>query len=140
VKCWICSRQARGFRQSDVRQSFGTPAAHPLDWVFCSPECASTFHAIYERWIEASKWGNRVFAPNLRAVEALALEDALRAVREAIPDLDTETAARATALAVEAWTAAMRRHHEESLEYPGNGGRIPQGAIRDPMLANGNAP
>jgi hypothetical protein len=47
VKCWLCTRQARGFGHADIRFSRGDPRRYPLDWVFCSRRCQAVFHALY---------------------------------------------------------------------------------------------
>lgn len=50
MKCWVCHRQARGYRHSDLRFRIGDPHHHPLDWVFCSRRCQDAFHALYGVW------------------------------------------------------------------------------------------
>ena len=50
MKCWVCHRQARGYRHSDLRFRTGDPRHHPLDWVFCSRRCQDAFHALYGVW------------------------------------------------------------------------------------------
>ncbi len=53
MKCWVCSREAKGFLHTDVRQRVGTPARYPIDWVFCSDRCAKAFHLMYGSWSRA---------------------------------------------------------------------------------------
>ncbi len=53
MKCWVCSREAKGFLHTDTRQRVGTPARYPMDWVFCSPRCQRAFHSMYGNWVKA---------------------------------------------------------------------------------------
>lgn len=53
MKCWVCSREAKGFSHTDTRQRVGTPARYPIDWVFCSPRCQRAFHGMYGSWVRA---------------------------------------------------------------------------------------
>ena len=47
MKCWVCSRQAKGFGHLDVRFKVGRPRRYPVDWVFCSLRCQACFHRLY---------------------------------------------------------------------------------------------
>lgn len=47
MKCWVCTRQARGFGHADVRFKVGHARRYRLDWVFCSMRCQSCFHRLY---------------------------------------------------------------------------------------------
>ena len=51
MKCWVCSRQARGFGHSDGRFRIADPRRYPLDWVFCSRRCQDIFHRLYGSWL-----------------------------------------------------------------------------------------
>ncbi|MGA4264974.1 DUF6511 domain-containing protein [Ralstonia nicotianae] len=52
MQCWVCRRQARGYRHSDLRFRVGDPRRHPPDWAFCSRRCQDAFHAMYGAWRE----------------------------------------------------------------------------------------
>jgi len=51
MKCWVCSRQARGYGHTDTRHRTGQAQRYPLDWVFCSERCQKAFHAMYGNWV-----------------------------------------------------------------------------------------
>lgn len=53
MKCWVCSREARGFLHTDTRQRVGSPARYPIDWVFCSGRCQRAFHRMYGSRVRA---------------------------------------------------------------------------------------
>lgn len=53
MKCWVCSRQARGFGHSDGRFRIADPRRYPMDWAFCSRRCQDTFHKLYGNWTRA---------------------------------------------------------------------------------------
>lgn len=53
MKCWVCSRQARGSGHSDNRFAIGNPRRYPIDWVFCSRRCQDAFHKCYGNWTRA---------------------------------------------------------------------------------------
>lgn len=48
MKCWVCSRSARGFGHVDLRFQMGLPKRYPVDWIFCSLRCQACFHRLYE--------------------------------------------------------------------------------------------
>ena len=50
MKCWVCSRQARGFGHMDTRYKTADPRRYPIDWAFCSRRCQDTFHILYGNW------------------------------------------------------------------------------------------
>lgn len=52
-KCWVCSRQARGFGCSDTRHRVADLRRYPVDWVFCSRRCQDIFHRLYGNWTRA---------------------------------------------------------------------------------------
>ena len=54
MKCWVCTRQARGYGHTDNRHGIGHPARYPIDWVFCSRRCQDAFHALYGNWQQAN--------------------------------------------------------------------------------------
>ncbi len=53
MKCWVCSRQARGYGHSENRHRIGDPRRYPIDWVFCSSRCQDAFHQCYGNWTRA---------------------------------------------------------------------------------------
>ena len=53
MKCWVCSRQARGYGHSENRHAIGDPKRYPIDWVFCSRRCQDAFHKCYGNWAHA---------------------------------------------------------------------------------------
>ncbi len=53
MKCWICSRQARGLGHADSRRTIADPRRYPIDWVFCSRRCQNAFHRFYGNWTRA---------------------------------------------------------------------------------------
>ncbi|SFB02920.1 hypothetical protein SAMN04515620_11363 [Collimonas sp. OK607] len=73
MKCWICSRQARGLGCSDNRYRCGDPRRYPVDWVFCSRRCQNAFHKLYGTWSHAL---NKGLSPEAAMVDATPLEKA----------------------------------------------------------------
>lgn len=57
MKCWVCSRQARGSGHTDNRYRVGDPRRYPVDWVFCSRRCQDAFHQCYGSWTRALEKG-----------------------------------------------------------------------------------
>ena len=53
MKCWVCSRQARGYGHSENRHAIGDRRRYPIDWVFCSRRCQDAFHKCYGNWSQA---------------------------------------------------------------------------------------
>lgn len=53
MKCWVCSRQARGYGHAENRHRVGDPRRYPIDWVFCSRHCQNAFHKMYGSWTRA---------------------------------------------------------------------------------------
>ena len=73
MKCWVCSRQARGFGHTENRQRVGDPRRYPIDWVFCSRRCQDAFHTLYGSWTRALDQG---LPPEAAMVDATLLEKA----------------------------------------------------------------
>ena len=73
VKCWVCSRQAKGFGCTDSRHRIADPRRYPIDWVFCSRRCQDAFHALYGTWTRALNSG---LPPEAAMVDATPLEKA----------------------------------------------------------------
>ena len=55
MKCWICTREARGFGITDTRYRIGDARRYPADWVFCSTRCQNAFHRLYKARVEAEQ-------------------------------------------------------------------------------------
>lgn len=55
MKCWICTREARGFGITDTRYRIGDARRYPADWVFCSTRCQNVFHRLYTARVEAEQ-------------------------------------------------------------------------------------
>ena len=50
MKCWVCSREARGYGHTENRHRVGDVRRYPIDWVFCSRRCQDVFHKTYGNW------------------------------------------------------------------------------------------
>jgi hypothetical protein len=73
MKCWVCSRQARGYGHTENRHRVGDPRRYPIDWVFCSRRCQDAFHQLYGSWTRALDSG---LLPEVAMVDATPLEQA----------------------------------------------------------------
>jgi hypothetical protein len=73
MKCWVCSRQARGYGHSENRHAIGDPKRYPIDWVFCSRRCQDAFHKCYGNWSQALE---RDVPSEAAMVDVTPLEDA----------------------------------------------------------------
>ncbi|MFZ2738062.1 MAG: DUF6511 domain-containing protein [Burkholderiaceae bacterium] len=73
MKCWVCTRQAKGYGHSDNRYPIASPRRYPIDWVFCSRRCQDAFHQCYGSWTRALDQG---LAPEVAMVDATPLEQA----------------------------------------------------------------
>ena len=73
MKCWVCSRQARGYGHTENRHRVGDPRRYPIDWVFCSRRCQDAFHKLYGSWTRALDNG---LPPEAAMVDATPLEKA----------------------------------------------------------------
>ncbi len=71
MKCWVCSRQARGYVHTEIRHPVGDPRRYPVDWVFCSQRCQAAFHQCYGSWTRAL---DRDVPPEAAVVDATPLE------------------------------------------------------------------
>ena len=76
MKCWVCHRQARGYRHSDLRFRTGDPRHHPLDWVFCSRRCQDAFHALYGVWNKTEPPLGHTLTREVLMIDATELERA----------------------------------------------------------------
>ena len=141
MKCWVCSRQARGYGHTDNRHGIGQPERYPLDWVFCSERCQKAFHAMYGNWVRLkddlvdSKGAVMV---NLTEVEKNAMAKCLKAFGEAagaigftkpLGDYSESEALAVIDAIVSCFTQAMVEHHEQSKYPPVRG--LPE--VADPM-------
>ena len=94
MKCWVCSRQARGYGHTDNRHGIGNPRRYPIDWVFCSRRCQDAFHRMYGHWADAQKFGKEVEMIDASDIERAAMRQCLKAFGERIAarDPDRQTA------------------------------------------------
>lgn len=89
-KCWVCSRQARGFGHLDTRFRVTDPRRYPLDWVFCSRCCQDIFHKLYGNWADARPFGREVAMIDPSDVEIAAMKQCLRTFGEAAGEIGFE--------------------------------------------------
>ena len=73
MKCWVCSREARGYGHTENRHRVGDARRYPIDWVFCSRRCQDAFHKMYGSWRSALDKG---LPPEAAMVDATPLEKA----------------------------------------------------------------
>ncbi len=133
MKCWVCSRQARGYGHTDNRHGIGNPWRYPIDWVFCSRRCQDAFHAMYGNWLRAKdgridKMEVAMIDPS--DVEQAAMRQCLKAFGEAadeigfakpLGDYSEAEALRVIDAIVTGYTDAMAAHHEASKFPPVRG-------------------
>ena len=126
MKCWVCSRQARGFGHMDGRFKVADPRRYPLDWVFCSRRCQDTFHKLYGNWANARESGREVAMIDPSDIELAAMRKCLKAFGEAAAEIGFEKplgdyaeveALRVIDAIVTCYTDAMVEHHEAA-KYP----------------------
>jgi hypothetical protein len=141
VKCWVCSRQARGYGHTDNRHGIGNPKRYPIDWVFCSMRCQDAFHAMYGNWVRLKDDvvnAKGVAMVNLTEVEQNAMVKCLKAFGEAagaigftkpLGDYSESEALAVIDAIVSCFTQAMVEHHEQSKYPPVRG--LPE--VADPM-------
>lgn len=125
-KCWVCSRQARGFGHMDGHFRIADPRRYPLDWVFCSRRCQDIFHQLYGNWADARQIGKEVEMIDPSDVEIAAMKKCLKAFGEAAgaigfgKPLGTYSEAEALRVIdaiVTCYTDAMVEHHAAA-KYP----------------------
>lgn len=123
VKCWVCSRQARGTGHSDGRFKIADPRRYPLDWVFCGRRCQDAFHMLYGNWVNAKESGKEVVMIDASEIELASMRRCLKAFGEAAGEIGFDKPLGAysegQALAVidaivTCYTSAMVEHHEAS--------------------------
>ncbi len=87
MKCWICSREARGFGITDTRYSIADPRRYPVDWVFCSKRCQDAFHLFYNLRIDAEDKGKERPMIDATEHEQAAIRRCLKAFGEAAGEI-----------------------------------------------------
>lgn len=129
MKCWVCSRHARGYGHTDNRHRTGQPQRYPLDWVFCSDRCQKAFHTLYGNWVRLKDDvvnARGVTMVNLTEVERNALVKCLQAFGKAagqigftkpLGDYSESEALTVIESIVTCYTQFMVEHHEQS-KYP----------------------
>ena len=90
MKCWICSREARGFGITDTRYSIADPRRYPVDWVFCSKRCQDAFHRFYNLRIDAEDKGKERPVIDATEHEQAAIRRCLKAFGEAAGEIGFE--------------------------------------------------
>jgi hypothetical protein len=133
VKCWVCTRQARGFGHTDNQHGVGNPRRYPIDWVFCSQRCQNVFHAMYGNWLKAKdEPGKRreVVMIDPSDIEIASMKKCLKAFGEAageigftkpLGDYSEAEALRVIDAIVTRYTEAMVEHHEATKFPPVRG-------------------
>lgn len=134
MKCWVCSRQAKGFGHVDLRFKVGHPKRYPIDWIFCSLRCQACFHRLYAAGVRAleregalpdrAELGAGVIDPS--EAELAAMQQCLKPLGEVASQigmdraLSSYTQQEALALinaVVTTYVEAMVQEHERS-KYP----------------------
>ncbi|MDA8327547.1 MAG: DUF6511 domain-containing protein [Betaproteobacteria bacterium] len=87
MKCWICSREARGFGITDTRYSIADPRRYPVDWVFCSKRCQDAFHRFYHLRINAEDKGKERPMIDATEYEQAAIRRCLKSFGEAAGEI-----------------------------------------------------
>ena len=136
MKCWVCTRQARGFGHSDNQHGVGNPRRYPIDWVFCSQRCQNVFHAMYGNWLKAKdEPGKRreVVMIDPSDIEIASMKKCLKAFGEAageigftkpLGDYSEAEALQVIDAIVTRYTEAMVEHHEAT-KFPPVRGMLP---------------
>ena len=140
MKCWVCSRQARGFGHADGRFKIADPRRYPLDWVFCSRRCQDIFHTLYGRRLATEERGEMLMV-DASEIEIAAMRDCLKAFGSAVEyigfnkPLGAYSEAEAMTVIdaiVTRYTEALTEHHER-VSMPPLRGVSPAETIRDPF-------
>ncbi len=141
MKCWVCSRQARGYGHTDNRHRTMQAERYPLDWVFCSQRCQKAFHALYGNWVRLKDGivnSKGVTMVNLSEIERDAMVKCLKAFGSAAGDIgftkplgeySEAQALKVINAIVTCFTQSMVEHHEKTKYPPVRG--LPQ--VPDPM-------
>lgn len=145
MKCWVCSRSARGFGHTDARYKPGEPRRYISDWVFCSRRCQAAFHRLYGQWSRLKEINpdQEVTVIDPTKQEQAAMRASLRFFGEAASEIGfdkplgaySETEALQVIEAIiTGYTNAMVEHHEATRVSPV--GAPASGVQPDPMAAN----
>jgi hypothetical protein len=141
VKCWVCTRQARGYGHTDNRHGIGHPRRYPIDWVFCSRRCQDAFHALYGNWtrvMDGIKDKTEVAMIDPSDIELGAMRKCLKSFGEAAGEIGFDKplghyseaeALQVVDAIVTCYTEAMVEHHEAT-KFPPVRGMAP---TADPM-------
>lgn len=133
MKCWVCTRQARGFGHTDNQHGIGNPRRYPIDWVFCSQRCQNVFHTMYGNWLKAKdEPGKRreVVMIDPSDIEIASMKKCLKSFGEAageigftkpLGDYSEAEALRVIDAIVTRYTEAMVEHHEATKFPPVRG-------------------
>ena len=133
MKCWVCTRQARGFGHTDNQHGVGNPRRYPIDWVFCSQRCQNVFHTMYGNWLKAKdEPGKRreVVMIDPSDIEIASMKKCLKAFGEAAGEIgftkplgnySEAEALRVIDAIVTRYTEAMVEHHEATKFPPVRG-------------------
>jgi hypothetical protein len=134
MKCWVCSRQAKGFGHVDLRFKVGHPRRYPIDWIFCSRRCQDCFHRLYVVGIRTFEREGRLpthadLGPGVidpTEAELAAMEQCLKPLGEAAGEIGMDRplssytqqeALRLINAVVTTYVEAMVQEHERS-KYP----------------------
>ena len=133
MKCWVCTRQARGYGHTDNRHGIGHPARYPIDWVFCSRRCQDAFHALYGNWTRVKDGINgKTEVPMIDPsdIELGAMRKCLKSFGEAAGEIGFDKplghyseseALQVIDAIVTCYTEAMVEHHETTKFPPVRG-------------------
>ncbi|MFM8465166.1 MAG: DUF6511 domain-containing protein [Burkholderiaceae bacterium] len=147
MKCWVCTRQARGYGHTDNRHGIGHPARYPIEWVFCSRRCQDAFHALYGNWTrfkDGIKHKTEVAMIDPSDIEMGAMRKCLKSFGEAAGEIGFDKPlghySEAEALQVidaivTCYTEAMVEHHETT-KFPPVRGMAPTPDPMAPDVAN----
>lgn len=147
MKCWVCTRQARGYGHTDNRHGIGHPARYPIDWVFCSRRCQDAFHGLYGNWTRVKdgiKHKTEVAMIDPSDIELGAMRKCLKSFGEAAGEIGFDKPlghySEAEALQVidaivTCYTEAMVEHHETT-KFPPVRGMAPTPDPMAPDVAN----
>jgi len=147
VKCWVCTRQARGYGHTDNRHGIGNPARYPIDWVFCSRRCQDAFHALYGNWTrfkDGIKHKTEVAMIDPSDIEMGAMRKCLKYFSEAAGEIGFDKplghysepeALQVIDAIVTCYTEAMVEHHETT-KFPPVRGMAPTPDPMAPDVAN----
>ena len=141
MKCWVCTRQARGYGHTDNRHGIGHPRRYPIDWVFCSRRCQDAFHALYGNWtrvMDGIKDKTEVAMIDPSDIELGAMRKCLKSFGEAAGEIGFDKplghyseseALQVIDAIVTCYTEAMVEHHETTKFPPVRG----MASTPDPM-------